>query len=294
MNNLLFIINPSAGRKHIKNKLFEIVDLFVKGGYSVRVYPTQAKEDAMRIVKEEGWLYDRIVCAGGDGTLDEVVTGCMQCGCDTPIGYIPCGTTNDFARSLGIPKDPIRAAKRIIKYEPTPIDIGSFNGDFFVYVAAFGAFTDVTYTTPQEYKNHLGHMAYVLEGIRSIPNLTSYHLKVKHDDEMIEDDFFIGMITNSLTVGGFPNPNSKIAKLDDGLYEVLLVKYPKNPLDFQATITSYLMGQYNAEYMYQFKTKRIEIESSEDITWTLDGEYGGSFSHAEIVNLQHAINIIRK
>ena len=294
MNNMLFIINPSAGRKHIKNKLFEIVDLFVKGGYSVRVYPTQAKEDAMRIVKEEGKFYDRIVCAGGDGTLDEVVTGCMQCGCDTPIGYIPCGTTNDFARSLGIPKDPIRAAKRIIKYEPTPIDIGSFNGDFFVYVAAFGAFTDVTYTTPQEYKNHLGHMAYVLEGIRSIPNLTSYHLKVKHDDETIEDDFFIGMITNSLTVGGFPNPNSKIAELDDGLYEVLLVKYPKNPLDFQATITSYLMGQYNPEYMYQFKSKRVLIESSEEITWTLDGEYGGSFSNAEIVNLQHAINIIRK
>lgn len=173
MKNLLFIVNPSAGKKHIKSRLFEIVDLFVKADYNVRVYPTQAKEDALRLVSEEGWLYDVIVCAGGDGTLDEVVTGCMKCGCDTPIGYIPCGTTNDFAKSLGIPKDPIRAAKRIVKYQPQPIDVGSFNGDFFVYVAAFGAFTDVTYTTPQEYKNYFGHMAYVIEGIKSVTDRKS-------------------------------------------------------------------------------------------------------------------------
>ena len=294
LKNLLFIVNPSAGKKHIKSKLFEIVDLFVKADYNVRVYPTQAKEDAVRIVSEEGWLYDVIVCAGGDGTLDEVVTGCMKCGCDTPVGYIPCGTTNDFARSLGIPKDPIRAAKRIIKYQPHPIDVGSFNGDFFVYVAAFGAFTDVTYTTPQEYKNHFGHMAYLLEGIKSVPSLTSYHLKVEYDDQIIEDDFIVGMITNSLTVGGFPNPNSKIALFDDGMYEALLVKYPTNPIDLQATVSAYFMGEFNPEYMYQFKAKRIVIESPEVITWTLDGEFGGSVTHAEIVNMKHALNIIKK
>lgn len=294
MKNLLFILNPSAGRKHIKGKLFDIVDLFVKADYNVRVYPTQAKEDAVRIVSEEGWLYDVIVCAGGDGTLDEVVTGCMKCGCDTPIGYIPCGTTNDFARSLGIPKDPIRAAKRITKYLARPIDVGSFNGDYFIYVAAFGAFTDVTYTTPQEYKNYLGHAAYVLEGIKSVPSLTSYHLKVEYDDNIIEDDFFIGMITNSLTVGGFPNPNSKIAEFDDGMYEALLVKYPTNPIDLQATVTAYLMGEFNPEYMYQFKAKRIVIESPEAITWTLDGEFGGSVTYAEIENLHNAVSIIRK
>ena len=294
MRNLLFILNPSAGRKHIKGKLFDIVDLFVKADFNVRVYPTQAKEDAIRIVSEEGWLYDIIVCAGGDGTLDEVVTGCMKCGCDTPIGYIPCGTTNDFARSLGIPKDHIRAAKQIIKYPPRPIDVGSFNGDYFIYVAAFGAFTDVTYTTPQEYKNYLGHAAYVLEGIKSVPSLTSYHLKVEYDDNVIEDDFFIGMITNSLTVGGFPNPNSKIAEFDDGMYEALLVKYPTNPIDLQATVTAYLMGEFNPEYMYQFKAKKITIESPEAITWTLDGEFGGSVTYAEIENLHNAVSIIRK
>lgn len=294
MKNLLFIVNPSAGRKHIKSKLFEIVDLFVKAEYNVRVYPTQAKEDAVRIVSEEGWLYDLIVCAGGDGTLDEVVTGCMKCGCDTPIGYIPCGTTNDFARSLGIPKDPIRAAKRIVKYPPKPIDVGSFNGDYFIYVAAFGAFTDVTYTTPQGYKNYLGHAAYVLEGIKSVPSLTSYHLKVEYDDNIIEDDFFIGMITNSLTVGGFPNPNSKIAEFDDGMYEALLVKYPTNPIDLQATVTAYLMGEFNPEYMYQFKAKKIIIESPEAITWTLDGEFGGSVTYAEIENLKRAVSVICK
>lgn len=294
MKNLLFIVNPSAGKKHIRGKLFEIVDIFVKADYSVRVYPTQAKEDATSIVSKEGWLYDLIVCAGGDGTLDEVVTGLMKCGCDTPIGYIPTGTTNDFARSLGIPKDPVRAAKRIVKYQPAPIDVGAFNGDFFIYVAAFGAFTDVTYTTPQEYKNYLGHMAYVLEGIRSLPSLTSYHLKISYDDNVIEDDFFIGMITNSLTVGGFQNPNSKIAEFDDGMYEVLLVKYPTNPIDLQATVTAYVMSEFNPEYMYQFKAARIVIESSEEITWTLDGEYGGSFKRAEVLNLRQALNIIKK
>lgn len=294
MKNLLFIVNPSAGKKHIKNKLFEIVDLFVKAGYQVRVYPTQSKADATRIVVEEGKIYDLIVCAGGDGTLDEVVTGCMQSGCKTPIGYIPCGTTNDFARSLGIPKDPVRAAKRIVKYQPEPIDVGSFNGDFFIYVAAFGAFTGVTYTTPQEFKNFLGHMAYVLEGIKSVPTLTSYHLKVEYDGNIIEDDFIFGMITNSLTVGGFSNPNSKIALLDDGMYEALLVKYPTNPIDLQATAGAYLMGEFNSEYMYQFRAKKIIIESPEEISWTLDGEFGGSSTYAEIINLEHAVHIIRK
>lgn len=294
MKSLLFILNPSAGRKHIKTKLFEIVDLFVKADYSVRVYPTQAKEDAVRIVSEEGWLYDLIICAGGDGTLDEVVTGCMQCGCDTPIGYIPCGTTNDFAKSLGIPKDPMRAAKRIVKYKPRPVDVGAFNGDSFVYVAAFGAFTDVTYTTPQENKNYFGHAAYVFEGIKGIANLNSYHMKFEYDGNVIEDDFIIGMVTNSLSVGGFTTPNAKLAKFDDGLYEVLLVKYPKNPIDLQATVTAYFMGEYNPAYMYQFKARKIVVESQEAVSWTLDGEFGGSVTYAEIVNHHKAVSIIRK
>lgn len=294
MKNMLFILNPSAGRKHIKSKLFDIVDIFVKGGYDVKVYPTQSQGDARRIVTEEGWIYDVIVCAGGDGTLDEVVAGCIECGCDTPIGYIPCGTTNDFARSLGIPKDPIRATKRIVKYEPKPIDIGSFNGDSFVYVAAFGAFTEVTYTTPQEYKNYFGHMAYVLEGLRNLSNLNSYHIKIEHDGEIIEDDFIIGMVTNSLTVGGFNTPNAKLAKFDDGLFEALFVKYPNNPVDFQAAATSYFMGEFNPNYMYQFKARRVVIESPETIQWTLDGEFGGSVTYTEIVNLKHAVNIIKK
>ena len=294
MKNMLFILNPSAGKKHIKNKLFDIVDLFVKADYNVRVYPTQAKGDATRIVSTEGWLYDIIVCAGGDGTLDEVVSGCVKCNCATPIGYIPCGTTNDFARSMGIPKDHLRAARRIVKYEPKPVDIGSFNGDSFVYVAAFGAFTEVTYTTPQEYKNYFGHAAYVMEGLKSIANLTPYHMKIEYDGNVIEDDFVYGMITNSLSVGGFNNPNAKIAELDDGLFEVLLLQYPNNPIDLQAMATSYFMGEYNANYMYQFKAKSVVIESNEPISWTLDGEFGGRVTYAEVENLHNAVSIIRK
>lgn len=294
MKNLLFILNPSAGRKHIRSKLFEIVDLFVKADYNVRVYPTQAKEDATRIVAESGWMYDVIVCAGGDGTLDEVVSGCMQSGGKVPIGYIPCGTTNDFAKSLGIPKDPMRAAKRIVKYGVKPVDIGAFNGDYFAYVAAFGAFTEVTYTTPQEYKNYLGHAAYVLEGIKSVAGLTSYHMKITYDGNVIEDDFIYGMVSNSLTVGGFQNPNSKIAELEDGMHEVLLVKYPSNPLDLQATVTSYFMGEYNPGYMYQFKTSKLVVESEKAVMWTLDGEFGGNVTYIEIENLHGALNLIRK
>lgn len=294
MKNLLFIVNPSAGKKHIRTKLFEIVDLFVKADYNVRVYPTQAKEDATRIVSEEGWLYDLIVCAGGDGTMDEVVEGCMRCGCDTPIGYIPCGTTNDFACSIGIPKDPYRAAKRIVKYKPVPVDVGSFNGDHFTYVAAFGAFTEITYTTPQEIKNNIGHAAYILEAVKSLSSLTPYHLKIEHDGIVIEDDFIIGMVTNALQVGGFPSPNATITEFDDGMFEALFVKYPTNPIDLQATVAAYFTGEVNEEYMYQFKTGKIVVESVEPIQWTLDGEFGGNVTYAEITNHQKALNLIRK
>lgn len=294
MKTLLFIINPSAGRKAIRSRLFEIVDLFVKADYSVRVYPTQSKGDATRIVEEEGWLYDLIVCAGGDGTMDEVASGCMRCGCDTPVGYIPCGTTNDFACSLGIPRDPIRAAKRIIKYEPRPTDIGTFNGDYFSYVAAFGAFTEVTYTTPQEIKNNIGHAAYVLEAVKKLPSLSPYHMKITYDGNVIEDDFIIGMITNASQIGGFPTPNAKLAEFDDGLFEALFVKYPTNPIDLQATATTYFMGEINPEYMYQFKAGKIVIESLEPIAWTFDGEFGGNVTYASIINCKKALNLIRK
>jgi len=180
-------------------------------------------------------------------------------------------------------------------------EVGQLRTTFFVAflvavlaAAAFGAFTDVTYTTPQEYKNHLGHMAYLLEGLKRVPGLSSYHMKITYDDHTIEDDFLLGMVTNSLRVGGFPNPNSRIAEFDDGLYEALLLKYPKNPVELQATVSSYIMGEYNPDCMYQFKARRIVVESQEAVQWTLDGEFGGSVTSAEIINLPRALNVIRK
>ena len=291
---VLFVYNPKSGKAKIRNKLADILDIFTAGGYEVTVYPTGKKGDAVEIVANRRPIYDLVVCSGGDGTLDEVVTGMMRSSFRTPIGYIPAGSTNDFGGSLELSKNMVTAAKQIMKGKSFPCDIGAFNQDIFVYIAAFGIFTEVSYETGQDIKNVLGHMAYVLEGIKSVASLSSYHLKITYDDNVIEDDFFLGMITNSLTVGGFPNPNSKIAKLDDGLYEALLVKYPTSPLDLQATVTAYLMGEFNPEYMYQFTAKKITVESPEAIQWTLDGEFGGSVTYAEIENMHNALNIIRK
>ena len=294
MKNMLFIINPSAGRKYIKSKLFEIVDIFTKAGYYVNVYPTQDSGDAGTIIKRESMHYDMIACSGGDGTLDEVVTGYMESGCDIPLGYIPAGTTNDFARSLRIPKDPIIAAKRIVKYKPFQIDIGSLNGNYFVYLAAFGAFTEVSYVTSQRMKNYLGRVAYVLEGVKSLTSLTSYYVEIEHDGVFASGNYIYGMVTNSLSVGGLNSLNSWHVVFDDGLFEAVLIKRPDNAIELQGIITSLMLNEINEDYMYHFKGKNIKIHCDGGIPWTLDGEFGGMHMDAWILNHQKALKIIKK
>ena len=197
---------------------------------------TQKSEDAMEKTKgsEQGPRsaakeYDIVVCSGGDGTLDEVVTGMIRSGFRTPIGYIPAGSTNDFGGSLGLPKNMVHAAETIVKGNDFACDVGSFNQDIFVYIAAFGLFTDVSYETGQDMKNVLGHMAYLLEGMKRLPAIRSYPMRVTYDDTTIVDDFIFGMITNSVSVGGFKRITGKNVKLDDGVFEVTLIKRPKNP-----------------------------------------------------------------
>ena len=154
---MLFIFNPFSGKAQIKSKLFEIIDVFVKGGYEVIVHPTQAVGDGFEKTKELAPQVDLVVCSGGDGTLDEVVSGLMEVDQRVPIGYIPAGSTNDFANSLSISKDMVQAAKDIIEGNLYSCDVGAFNNDSFVYIAAFGLFTDVSYETDQHMKNILGH-----------------------------------------------------------------------------------------------------------------------------------------
>ena len=297
MKKLLFVYNPRAGKEMLKPRLSDVLDIFVKAGYEVTVHPTQAYRDAYYQIKEyEVGKYDLIACSGGDGTIDEVATGMMkrrEMGKDVvPVGYIPAGTTNDFAKSLHIPRKPLAAADNAVKGVPFPCDIGKFNDSVFVYIAAFGIFTDVSYETDQAVKNVLGHMAYILEGAKRIFNIPSYKIKVEHDGEVIEDEFIFGMVTNSRSVGGFSNMVGKNIVFDDGLFEVTLIKTQKNPIALQEIIAALLIEQVDTKHMYTFKTKKITFDSLEEIPWTLDGEFGGEQDYVEIENVQKAMEIM--
>ena len=293
MKRLLFVYNPHAGKGMLAPKVSDVVDIFVKAGYEVVIYPTQAYHDAYKKISEyDASTYDLVVCSGGDGTLDEVVTGMMKREDRDPIGYIPAGTTNDFANSLHIPKDVLKAADNAVNGSGFCCDVGKFNDGIFVYIAAFGLFTDVSYETKQGLKNVLGHLAYLLEGTKRLFNIPSYRIKVEHDGEVIEDEFVFGMVTNSRSVGGFRNMIGKEVAFDDGLFEVTLIKTPKNPIALQEIIASLLIEQVDTKHMYTFKTGKITFESIEEIPWTLDGEYGGSHDEVVIENLQKQLHLM--
>lgn len=291
MKKMLFIYNPKAGKAQIRNKLADILDVFTKGGYEITVYPTQKSEDAMEKTMNRNKDYDIIVCSGGDGTLDEVVTGMIRSGFRTPIGYIPAGSTNDFGGSLGLPKNMVRAAENIVNGDEFACDVGSFNEDVFVYIAAFGLFTDVSYETGQDMKNVLGHMAYLLEGMKRLPAIRSYPMRITYEDTTIVDDFIFGMVTNSVSVGGFKRITGKNVKLDDGVFEVTLIKRPKNPMELNNIMVSLLNRDIDTNAMYCFRASKMEITSTEPLPWTLDGEYGGTHTKVVIENICRGVDI---
>ena len=294
MKKMLFIYNPNAGKGSLKAKLSDVLDIMVKAGYELVVYPTQSYKDAYRKVVHMEKDFDMIVCSGGDGTLDEVVTGMMKRDKEDriPIGYIPTGTTNDFASSLHISRDIMEAADTTVHGKPFACDVGRFNKDIFVYVAAFGLFTDVPYQTDQKLKNALGHAAYVLEGAKRLSNIPSYHIKIMTEDRVIEDDFMIGMITNSKSVAGFRSIMGKDVKFDDGEFEVTLIKKPKSLIGLQEIIAALLIENFDTKHMYTFKAKEITLESKEEIPWTLDGEFGGQHEKVHIINKKQALQIM--
>lgn len=289
---VLFIFNPYSGKAQIKNQLLDIVDTMVKAGYEVTIYPTQAAGDAIHKVEEEAVNYELLVCSGGDGTLDETVTGMMHCEKKIPLGYIPAGSTNDFATSLGIPKDMIKAADTAVNGKKFPCDIGVFNDDFFVYVAAFGLFTEVSYKTSQEWKNVLGHAAYILEGAKRLHDIPSYLMQVEYDNIRLQDEFIYGMITNSTSVGGFKGMTGKDVLLDDGVFEVTLIKKPRNPIELNEIIASLINLVDDTDMVYSFKTNEVKFIAKTTIPWTLDGEYGGSQTEVVIRNLCKAVDIM--
>ncbi|MBQ8857891.1 MAG: diacylglycerol kinase family lipid kinase [Lachnospiraceae bacterium] len=296
MRKIYFIYNPHSGKEQIGAKLNEIIRTLAERDNELTVVPTIGYLDAMERITNLPDGYDLVVCSGGDGTLDEVVTGMMKRPKERriPIGYIPAGTTNDFARSLGIPRNMPEAAKNAISGEPFACDIGSFNEDSFVYIASFGIFTEVSYSTKQEVKNVLGHMAYILEGMKSLYNIKSYKMKVSSEEMEFEGDFLFGMITNSKSVAGFKGLVKGDVQFDDGVYEVTFIKRPKNPLEIQEILAALVMEELDSNYMYSFRTKKLKIESEEMVPWTLDGEFGGEHREVIVENNQKAIEIIIK
>lgn len=289
---LLFIFNPKAGKGQIRNNLLDIIDTFVKAGYEVNTRPTQYAGEAMEIARDRAAEYDLVACSGGDGTLDEVVAGIMKSGQKRPIGYIPAGSTNDFANSLGLPKNMKSAAEVVVGGKPYACDIGSFNNNSFVYIAAFGLFTEVSYETSQEIKNVLGHMAYILEGAKKLTAIKSYHMKITTQDTVIEDDFLYGMVTNSVSVGGFKGITGKFVDLSDGVFEVTLIKRPKSLEELNQIIGALTLRDIDATEMYCFKTSYLKIEAEDEVAWTLDGEFGGRHTEVVIENLNRALEIM--
>ena len=294
MKRLLFIYNPQAGRGIIKNHLAAVADLFTKAGYLVTVWPTQGKEDAAHVAAQQGWWYDRVVCCGGDGTLSETVSGLLTLAQPPVLGYIPAGTTNDFSKNLGLPRGVENAAATAAAGVPRPCDMGRFNERTFVYVAAFGIFTDVSYGTPQHFKSAFGHLAYVLEGATKLGDLgRSHHLKAVYDGGELEGDFLYGMVTNTSSVGGFKIfPPSQIS-LNDGVFEVVLIRQPRSLADFQETLLALARQSTGASGRVEaFHTSRLTITAQDPIPWTLDGEYGGAPETAKIENLHKALTLV--
>lgn len=296
MKKIYFVYNPHSGKEQIGTKLNEIIQVLAEQDNELTVVPTVGCLDAMERIANLPEGYDMVVCSGGDGTLNEVVTGMMKRpgGRRIPVGYIPSGTTNDFARSLEIPRNMPEAARSIMTGRPFACDIGSFNARSFVYIASFGIFTDVSYSTKQEVKNVLGHMAYILEAMKSLYNIKSYKMKVSSEEMEFEGDFLFGMITNSKSVAGFKGLVKNEVVFDDGVYEVTFIKRPKNPLEIQEILAALLTEELDSHYMYSFRTKRLLIESEEAVPWTLDGEFGGEHQKAVIENNRKAIEFIVK
>ncbi|MGN0344734.1 MAG: diacylglycerol/lipid kinase family protein [Lachnospiraceae bacterium] len=288
---LLFVYNPHSGVGRIKSQLSDILEIMVRAGYEVSVHPTQAVGDATDVTAERAADYDLVICCGGDGTLDETVTGLMQSGCDVPLGYIPSGSTNDFAASLKLPKNMKKAAQIAVSGTDFKCDVGCFGEKNFIYIAAFGLFTDVSYQTKQELKNVLGHVAYILEGAKRIGSHPSYRMRVEYDGGVIEDEFMYGMVTNSLSVGGFKGMTGDDVALDDGLFEVMLIRTPRNAVELNEIIAALTKLRPESDLIYTFKTDELQISPYQAIPWTLDGEYGGEQTQIHLKNIRRALTI---
>lgn len=284
MRTMLFVFNPNTGGGRLKGRLMDILCHFAAGGYEITVHPTAFSGDARAVVQEKAHLYDILVCCGGDGTLNEVVHGLSLCQAPPVLGYIPGGTTNDYASSLRLPRsDMLKAANRVL--HPKKVfhcDYGTFNGRVFNYVAAFGAFTDVAYSTPQTFKNIFGYSAYIFEAIQKLTHIQPYRIHIVCDEGEYDEEFIFGMVSNSTSVGGFNFFDKSEVHMDDGVFEVILVRNPHGLAEMRELSAALLTRNTASPAILPLRTKKLSITGPVAVPWTLDGEFGGKLDKVEI------------
>ena len=294
MKRMLLVINPFAGIKKIVKYTLQVVEIFNRAGYDVSVHVTESVGDAARVVEERAGEMSLVVCAGGDGTFNETISGILRSGADVPLGYIPCGSTNDFANSLHLPTNILIAAKQIAEGEPVRYDVGLFGERYFSYVASFGAFTKASYATPQNVKNAIGHMAYLLGGISELSQIKNEHVRMEIDGQVIEDDFLFGAISNSTSVGGILTLDPNQVDMADGKLEILLVRAPQNLLELSECIKAVQSQTYNCAMITFRSAEKIKVYADPLMPWTLDGEREEGHAYVDVENMHHAIRLIQR
>ena len=294
MKKMLFVMNPYAGMRRAHRYLADLLTIFSQADYEIIARMTCGTGDASRIVREKCAGVDLVVCAGGDGTFNETISGILEAGCDVPVGYIPCGSTNDFANSLKLSTNVLQAARDIVEGTAVSYDVGKFGDRYFSYVASFGAFTKASYSTPQNIKNALGHTAYILEGIQELSQLKPSHVRIQLEDAVIEDDFLFGAISNSTSLGGILTLDPKQVDMGDGVFELLLIRAPKDLLELNECVWAVQKQKYNCAMMTFVSTRELTVFPDPQMDWTLDGERCGGAQCIHVENLHHAIRLMRR
>ena len=294
MKKLLFIMNPFAGQKKANKVLPEILMLFTNAGYDIHISMTTGPGSATRTAAERGGEADLVVCCGGDGTLNETIAGLLMAGLNVPVGYIPSGTTNDFASSLKLSHNPVQAAADIIEGDPVPYDIGKFGDRYFSYVASFGAFTKSSYAVPQTVKNALGHTAYILGGISELSQIRNEHVRMEIDGEVVEDDYLFGAICNSTSVGGIITLPPNRVDMGDGIFEVMLIRAPRTLNEIPECLFAVQTQEFNCGMITFRPARTVKITVDPAMTWTLDGEKAEGSSEILVENLHHAVRIMKR
>jgi len=294
LNKKVFlIVNPLSGQMKIRTELCDVIELFCGAGYDVTVHTTMGKNDARKQVACRGNDFDMIVCCGGDGTLNETVSGMIDAGLDLPLGYIPAGTTNDFATSVGLPKNILSATETVLNGEEYAVDVGRFGeSEYFIYLSSFGAFTKVSYTTSQESKNSFGHFAYILESVKELSEIRPYKVRISGKGFSIEENVLFASVSNTTVIGGVIGLPEKFVNISDGMIEVLLIKYPKNMAQLNSAVMSLKRHNFNDSSVLLMHCSEIEFFSDEAVAWTRDGEDGGEYGSVSLSNIRRGIRII--